>query len=614
MLSAKQLSVLVVLLIALVAVGGASGNLIDIDPEQQFFGSDTTSEPADSIAVVDVSQTAQVRADNSFQIVATVKNMDSNERTRPVALKIDATGDGELATTVAVENVTTPGDGSNDVEFTVPADTLDKGTYTYGVVAGDVDASPNATSDVTINQPPMSRLSETATVDTVVAGENATVVTTVENVGDYAGTHRLRLGIDSDHDGSIQANEKETVRAVTIEAGGASDVEFTVPTDGLEPDRYDYHVFTDDASAEGTLVVKQPATYRINAVDGPINVSRGEVANISVTVANEGDIDGNQTVSVTGANGTVNTTREVRIANGASRTLEFTANTTNLTRGNYSIDVSTDDDNTSVPVRVRESHFLVGDLTGTDTITIGDELSFTATVTNVGDANETQAIEYKLDRDGDDVPEGAGITWNVTLAPGESRDVTVTVPDTEDPGQQTSFEPVPPGTHVHGVYSHDANVTDVLVAERDSTDDGSSSRGDDSSTDTEIVSRDEISQQKYGLYYDQISSETQAQVDELFSRQPFADDLDVTEVLTREEIARQEYGLDVKRNDNFDFSSIDVETQQEIEADFDAQFESQKGDRVESWDELAQDRYGSDYDQLSEDQQQNIRKTYQDQL
>jgi len=125
----------------------------------------------------------------------------------------------------------------------------------------------------------------------------------------------------------------------------------------------------------------------------------------------------------------------------------------------------------------------------------------------------------------------------------------------------------------------------VVIEEETSPSTWSSSSDSTSTSDSsEQVSKDVISQEKYGLYYDEVSGETQTQIDEIYQRQPFADGLVVTEVLTREEIARQVYGLDVKRNDAFEFTSIDIELQQEIEATFDAQFESETGDRIESWD------------------------------
>ena len=111
-----------------------------------------------------------------------------------------------------------------------------------------------------------------------------------------------------------------------------------------------------------------------------------------------------------------------------------------------------------------------------------------------------------------------------------------------------------------------------------------------------------------------MSSETKRQVEEIHERQPFADGLAAAEVRTREEIARQEYGADVKAGEKFNFTGLDIETQQNVEGDFDAQFQTDSGDRIESWDELASDTYGTSYENLTASRQANIRTTYQEQF
>jgi hypothetical protein len=147
--------------------------------------------------------------------------------------------------------------------------------------------------------------------------------------------------------------------------------------------------------------------------------------------------------------------------------------------------------------------------------------------------------------------------------------------------------------------------------------DGGSSGGSGGSTtvsDGDRASLDEITQDKYGLYYHEVSGETKSQIAEIHERQPFANGLAAAEVRTREEIARQEYGADVNVGENFDFTGLDIDVQQQVEADFDAQFQTESGDRIESWDELAHETYGSSYENLTATRQEDIRTTYQDQF
>jgi len=343
------------------------------------------------------------------------------------------------------------------------------------------------------------------------------------------------------------------------------------------------------------------------------NLTRGERFNATVTLVNDGDVAGTETVHLTGPTSEMEWNQTVMLYSGESTTLEFTAETANLTRGNYSLTLTMANASRNETLRIRESHLIVADVSGPESVEIDEEIHFTARLQNTGDAVANQTVEHRIDLDGDDEPETLVGNQSVRLAPGNGTTVEFTIP-AENRSQFDDEELL--GTHIYGVYSEDTNATGVVVIEEETSPSTWSSSSDSTSTSdsSEQVSKDVISQEKYGLYYDEVSGETQTQIDEIYQRQPFADGLVVTEVLTREEIARQVYGLDVKRNDAFEFTSIDIELQQEIEATFDAQFESETGDRIESWDELAQEQYGSNYDSLNETQKQTIRERYQEQF
>jgi hypothetical protein len=246
---------------------------------------------------------------------------------------------------------------------------------------------------------------------------------------------------------------------------------------------------------------------------------------------------------------------------------------------------------------------------------------FAANVTNVGDASTTGAVQLRIDLDDDDRPEYDGIFRNVTLAPGNETTVRFDVPYMEDPDPLNQVEDLPTGTYIYGIYTEDDNETSVFDARSKPTSfdpftggSSGSSDGEGDGRPLERASRDEISQAKYGLAYEELSGETRSQIDEIYVRQPFAGDLGITDIRTREEIARQEYGLDVRRGDRFRFQSIETDLQQRIEADFDAQFTTQRGDRIESWDELARQQYGTTYGNLSASQQESVRAAYQNQF
>lgn len=571
-------------------------------------GAATTGIVSDdsSLSIERMDESKPAAADVAFEVEATLDSTHDEARTRLVTLLVDLDGDGTPATTVAVQSVTVPAEGSIELSLEVPAATVRPGTYEYALVVGDDDA----TSRGNVSLRPTAFAIDNATAPAVVRGERGRITATVHNAGDYQGTERVRLQVDRDHDGDYESEEVVGTTSSMVSPRDRSPVVLDLPTDELAPGIYDYRLVVGEASTEGRITVMQPATLRIDDVDAPKSLTRGETLTVNATVSNDGDVPGSKTVDLEGP---ASTTRNesITLAAGESTTVAFTVETANLTRGNYTPRLSVANDTATVPLRVRDSHLEVVRIDGPETVTIDDDLQFTATVRNAGDAPANQTIEYRIDLDDDDEPESYGLNRTVTLAPGNETTVQFTVPYgyADDPIRRADVF----GTHIYGIYSEDTEVTSVVVVtgySSSTTVDGTSSTSDD----PETVSLSEISQQKYGYDYDEISGETKWQIEELHERQPFADGLVINEVLTREEIARQQFGLDVETGDNFNFTALPVETQQDIEAVFDAQFQSDEGDRVESWDELAQQHYGSDYEDLTDSRQQTIRDRYWEQF
>jgi hypothetical protein len=587
-ISTIHLGVLVLVGVSVVTVGAATTD----------FGG---GEP---LQVEAVEETSPNEESTALTVAATLDNTGGTDVSRSVALLVDTNGSGTPSTTIAERRVSVASGTSERVAFDIQVGALDPGTYAYALVVGG-DASVRANGTLTLD-PPRYVLTET-TAPSAVRGDDATVTATVRNAGDFRGMRTVELRLDRDHDGDFDDEAVAATAAPTIRSGASADVELAGPTDGLEPGTYDYQLASPDETVEGTLEVLQPATFRFDRLDGPHNVTRGETVNVSVELTNEGDVAADRTVSFDRP-GEATENRSVRLAGSESTTLEYTVETAPLDRGNYSIAVATSDDRATAPLRVRESHFEVSAVRGEQTVTRGDALQFTAVVHNTGDAADNQTVAYRFDMDGDDTPDPVGAAHAVSLAPGERTTVDFTV-EYSELAEEVGWVGLA-GSHVHGVYTEDDNRTSVVAYDQDVRSAGSDDEASAGSSEPDPVSLDEITQAKYGLDYDRLSAETRRQVEEIHERQPFAGSLVLTEVLTREEIARQRFGLDVARGDEFDFAGIDIETQQRVEAAFDAQFRSDTGDRIESWDELARQRYDSDYDSLTAERKRTIRERY----
>ena len=578
--------------LAVVVVGGAVGASSVVDPGG---GASVTVERTEAVE----SDAAGV----AFEVRTTLNNGGTANATRSLALVVeDETGS---AVTVAERTVSLPAGATRRLTLSAPRDALSPGRYDYAL---NDDSGTLTNGSVTLD--PSEFVVSRAEADPVVRGTPGAVAATVRNRGDFRGLRTVELSLDRNGDGAFGAGETVATESPPLRAGEETSLRFRVETDGLDPGTYAYRVEASGGAREGTLVVRRPATVRIGDAAMTGDAVRGDRFEASVNLTNVGDVAGTETVRLDGPTESFDRNRTVTLGTNETRTVEFAAPTEGLDRGNYSVAVVTATDSASTTLRVREGFLKVDDVTGPRTADVDDAIEFSARVLNIGDATANGTVEHRIDLDGDDDPETVTANRTVTLAPGERTAVEFAIP-ADDRDRFTDDDLL--GTHVYGVYSRDANATGVVVVE-DYYSGGGADRSSSSSSpatdEPETVSKDAITQEKYGLDYEAVSGETREQVDEIHERQPFADDLVVTEVLTREEIARREFGLDVGRNDNFEFTAIDVETQQAIEAAFDDQFESDEGDRIESWNELAQERFGSEYEALDEGQRETIRAEY----
>ncbi|GAA0534818.1 hypothetical protein ABNG02_08550 [Halorubrum ejinorense] len=542
--------------------------------------------------------------DAAFEVRTTINNTDAANATRSYELVVE--DEEGSSVTVDERTVTLSAGETRELTLSAPRDALTAGRYNYTL--GD---ESGALETGTVSLDPPAFVVSDARADRVVRGDTGSVAVTVRNDGDFRGLRNVDLRLDRNADGDFDGDETVAAKAPMVRAGSEAAVSFSVETGGLEPGTYPYRVEASGSSREGTLVVLRPATVRVAGATMTADAVRGDRFNGSVTLTNAGDVPGTEEVWLDGPAESFDWNRSVTLDGNETKTFEFEAATANLTRGNYSVAVATPNDATTATLRVRESFLKVDEVDGPRSADVDDDVAFTAKVSNIGDAAANETVEHRIDLDGDDDPETVTANSTVDLAPGERTTVEFAIA-ADDRDRFSDRDLL--GTHVYGVYSGDANATGVVVIEDYYSGGGGSSSSDSDNGESETVSKDAITQEKYGLDYDEVSAETQSQVDEIHERQPFAGDLVITEVLTREEIARQEFGLDVERNDEFDFTSIDVETQQEIEAAFDDQFESDDGDRIDSWDELARERFDSEYEALDETQKETIREQYRAQF
>ncbi|WP_396613385.1 hypothetical protein ACH9L7_17305 (plasmid) [Haloferax sp. S1W] len=568
-------------------------------------------------------------SDGVLRLSAEVTNPDADAQTGTVALRIDQNGDGTFETPVERRQITFASGEQRDISFDQSTEKMSSGTYHYGVFVWSEDSTTEAHKSVTVDieQPPKFRLSGVSNTISVVKGESAGLSFEVTNVGDSTRTRLVNLAVDSNGDGAFDATEEVDTAILKLEPEQSNLVSLEIPTDGLDAGTYNFRVGTETNSVSGVLTVLRPATYDIQFTSIPENVTKDDPLNASVKVTNTGDIGDTATVTFGPENGSEYVTESVTLAPGEEATLNLSQNTQNVTRGDTTFVASVGSANDSANVYVLGPYFKVTRLHDTKMGRDGTDLwvNIEARVTNMGDIPATETVRLQIDLDGDDRPERVGLNRTLTLGVGDRETISFEVP-TKMNDQDAAVAPSE-GTYIYGVFSDETNETGVFTVRTDSdssssldgssVNDGStddSATGDSTDADsTQYATLDEITQEKYGRYFDDLSGETKTQVEELRSRQPFADGYAITDVLTREELAEQKYNVDLE-GESFDFHSLDIELQQQIEADFDSQFQSEDGDRYESWEELAQSMYGTDFDSLTEEQQAEVKAEYEKQF
>nr|WP_152422328.1 twin-arginine translocase TatA/TatE family subunit [Haloarcula californiae] len=614
MLSIGSGKLLIGCVAGLLVLGGATlglgiGGFADVPADSE------TTVGEDELEIRAVQTPTEIRPDEPLRVQLRLTNAGSETTTKQVALQLSGDGDQQSLETVATKQVEVSAAEPTNVTLTVEPEQLSSGEYTYAVAVGE-SSSPETTGSVAVLTPPTFVLDDTTENATIVRGTNVSIRANLTNAGAYRGVQTVRIAVDEDQNGQYTDAERLDESVYSL-AGGQSQVSTaTVHTTDMEPGRYQYKIATENTTATGTLSVQQPATFRVQNTTAPVNVTKGETANVSVVVKNVGDVDGTDNVTI--RSDSLNTTysRSVSLAANETTTVSIGVNTTNLSSGTHNHSLGTSTDTDPVSMTVQDSHFEVSDLDGPNVLYVGDVAVFSADVTNTGNITGTQSIQHRIDSDDDDRPEAYGVDRNVTLVPGESTRVRFEIDYTVTDSTEYPVEPLRLQTYVHGIYSEDARASTAMSVKPSWAKDGesSSSSGSTSVSEGDRASLDEITQDKYGRYYDEVSGETKRQVEEIHERQPFADGLAAAEVRTREEIARQEYDADVTAGEKFNFTGLDIETQQKVESDFDAQFETDSGDRIESWDELANNTYGTSYENLTTSRQADIRTTYQDQF
>jgi hypothetical protein len=404
----------------------------------------TSDNSADSAAAtvlaepgfaVDVLSTNEPVEGDDIQVEFEVENVDNVEDTQQVSLTTSP-DIGSASTTVTL------GGGDTTVEtLSIPTQSGEDGDYTVTVTSNEDTAS----ATVSVLRSPEFLVNITAVGQEVVAGDLLSVNYTVENTGEVQETQDIEFSVN----GSVE----KTTTNVTVTAGATIARSFTYETTEGDVPAVDVAVTSADDTDTETVPVGEPPFFEvaITNVDGP--VVEGESLTVDYEVTNTGDAEGTQAINFTVDGVEQGTDPGITLASGNSSTGQFTYQTTDGDAPNLTVEVASDDDTATSTVTVDEPPLFEVALTGVDSeVTEGENLTVDYEVTNTGDVEGTQDIEFTVDGTSEGteagVTLGAGATFDSQFTyetvDGDAPEVSVAVASANDTATDTVTVNEPP--------------------------------------------------------------------------------------------------------------------------------------------------------------------------
>jgi hypothetical protein len=329
----------------------------------------------------------------------------------------------------------------NFVYTMVIPSTWSSGTYTVHVKG---DNSPSASTTFylyvpsggggTYTPPPSAKfvLSDfTISPTTVEPDETVKISVKVTNTGTKSGTKTIKLTIDGAVEGSkdvtLGVQESDTVSWNVEKTTPGT---YSVEVNGLMGS---FKVETEEGPEPGP---PEPAAFILsNLVVSPSTVEPDETVTVSVTAMNVGEVEGSYTVELL-IDGVKVDEYTVTLDGGFSETVEFTV--TEDTDGTYAVSIGELSDSFTVetpPLPPTPAEFELSNLVvSPTTVEIGEPVSVSVTVTNVGEEAGSYTAELlidgsKVDEDMVTLVGGASETVEFTGVSGEEGSHTVSVGD-----------------------------------------------------------------------------------------------------------------------------------------------------------------------------------------
>jgi hypothetical protein len=336
-------------------------------------------EPAVFDVAIDRTDAPIVEGD-TLVVDAAVENTGEAEATQTVELLVDGT-------TIESSSVTVSGGETETVSLTWGTSDGDAGDHTVTVVSEDTE---NATT-ITVQESAAFAVEINSTTAPVIEGDPLEVTATVQNTGEVAGTRTVNLSADG-----------ETIESTTLTLEGGESEQLTLTWATTDGDAGGYTATVasgDDDDSTGVTVVAAAGSdgpqfdVAVETTNDP--VTEGKPVELVAMVENRGEETDTQPITLTVA-GTEHERRQLTVDGGEAERLTLTWETLHGDAGEHTVTVASPDEEAAATVTVSEADEVpefavqIGDVVAPG----GDDgrLVVTATVENVGDRADTQAV------------------------------------------------------------------------------------------------------------------------------------------------------------------------------------------------------------------------------
>lgn len=290
---------------------------------------------------------------------------------------------------VSAENV-----GPGALEFvydvTVPVNASAGQTHTFdGLVQIDGNTNLELSDSQVVVTPPTAEfaVSIDSVAESVVVGENVSMMATVTNIGDTTGTQTVSFVVNG---------TREDSKNLTLASGENETTTFEYATTPADRPGINLTVVSANETAQETVAVLTPDSFTVEIDSVAESVVVGENVTMAGTVTNTGDTTGTQAVSFV-INGTREDSKNLTLAGGENTTVMFSYRTSGGDTPNIEPAIATANETATTTVDVLTPASFGVELTAVDdAVVAGQNTTVEARVMNKGNTTGTQTVEFAV--------------------------------------------------------------------------------------------------------------------------------------------------------------------------------------------------------------------------